>query len=381
VWLSASTLTYPQAGGHLWVFLNWALGLRALGCRVVWLEPCDPDLSVAQLQAFLAVLRGRLRPYGLEGAIALCSRTDEPLPPDLTDGCVPLETAADADLLLNLNYSYSAGVIDRFRRTAMIDIDPGLLQIWIDAGTASLPRHDAYFTIGETVGQPDARFPDGGIPWQYTPPCVALDWWPVCPARPDAPFTTVSHWSSGDWIDDEGQPLRNDKRSGFLPFLGLPRLTRQPLELALCLEADETLRLAPHEEEERRALVERGWRVQHAHAVAATPWDYQTYIQHSRGEFSCVKPSCVQLQNAWISDRTLCYLASGKPAVVQHTGPSRILPDRAGLFRFRDCDEAAQCLDEVAADYDRQCRLARELAAEHFDASKVVARLLDRALG
>ena len=92
------------------------------------------------------------------------------------------------------------------------------------------------------------------------------------------------------------------------------------------------------------------------------------------------KPAYVRFQTAWISDRTLCYLASGKPAVVQHTGPSRFLPDAAGLFRFRDIDEAARHLDAAAADYDRHCRLARQLAEEYFDARKVVASVLERAV-
>jgi hypothetical protein len=91
-----------------------------------------------------------------------------------------------------------------------------------------------------------------------------------------------------------------------------------------------------------------------------------------------VKPSCVRLQNAWISDRTLCYLASGKPAVVQHTGESRFLPDSEGLFRFRDLEEAARCLEMAAEDYDHHCRLARALEEEHFDARKVVSRLMEK---
>ena len=88
----------------------------------------------------------------------------------------------------------------------------------------------------------------------------------------------------------------------------------------------------------------------------------------------------MRLQNAWISDRTLCYLASGKPEVVQHTGPSRFLPEDAGLFRFRDQPQALRYLERVVEDYDHQCRLARQLAEEYFDARKVVARVLDRAL-
>ena len=114
--------------------------------------------------------------------------------------------------------------------------------------------------------------------------------------------------------------------------------------------------------------------------MAGTPEDYHAYVQSSRGEFSCAKPSCIRLANAWISDRTLCYLASGKPAVVQHTGDSSFLPQAEGLFRFRDPDEAVRALAAVEEDYERQCRLARAFAEEHFDGRRVVERVLERAL-
>ena len=128
-------------------------------------------------------------------------------------------------------------------------------------------------------------------------------------------------------------------------------------------------------------LLEHGWRLQDAWSVAAMPWDYQRYVHASLGEFSCVKPSCVWFQNAWISDRTLCYLASGKPAVVQHTGRSRFLPDDAGLCRFRDLDEAVHRLENVSENYEQHCHDARAIAEQHFDARKVAASLLERALG
>jgi hypothetical protein len=123
-----------------------------------------------------------------------------------------------------------------------------------------------------------------------------------------------------------------------------------------------------------------GGRVVNAHVVALTPWDYQSYIQGSLGEFSCGKPSYVRLETAWVSDRTLCYLASGKPTLVQYTGQSGFLPDAAGLFRFRDLKEAAKCVERVLVDYEHQCMLARNLAEEYFDARKVVANMLERAL-
>jgi hypothetical protein len=374
VCLCANTLYYPQGGGHLWVYLNWALGLRAVGCRVIWMELVDPQTPSDQVRRHVARLESCLSRYGFAERIALASWTHEPLLPEAIGDSLELEDAAGADLLLNIQYDLRPEQVKRFRRSAFLDIDPGLLQIWVNKGQVVLAPHDVYFTIGETVGRADARFPDLGLNWQHVPPAVALDWWPPRPTRAHAPFTTVVHWFAGACAED-GEP--EDKRSGFLPYLDLPRLTAQPLELAINLgAADEAPVIA-----ERAMLAEKGWRLRDPHIVAATPWGYQEYLQRSRGEFSCAKPSCIRLENAWISDRTLCYLASGKPAVVEHTGPSRFLPDAGGLFRFRDVVEAARSLEAAAADYERHCRLARALAEEHFDARKIAAHVLEHALG
>jgi hypothetical protein len=365
-----SSISYPESG-YLWVILNWALGLRSLGCKVIWLEGFSPSTSVHEIKTSVAALKIRLELYGLAECVAICSWTDGRLPQGAGEGCLDLEAAAEANLLLNFHYDIPSTVVGRFRQSALVDIDPGILQIWMsNAGLQHIARHDIYFTIGETVGQPGARFPDAGLKWQYTPPCVALDWWPVHPAAEDATFTTISRWW-GDWIEEAGESYPNYKRIGFLPFLDLPLLASRPLELALGYVGVEA---------EWEMLRERGWRVRDAQTIASTPWDYQRYIQNSLGEFSCVKPSCVRQQNAWISDRTLCYLASGKPAVVQHTGPSRFLPDAAGLFRFCDLEEAVRCLEAVMTDYQRQCQLARALAEKYFDARKVVRQVLERAL-
>jgi hypothetical protein len=372
VCLSAKTIFYPKSGGHLWVYLNWALGLRALGCRVIWMETVYPELTAREVRPYADALKDRLKRYGLAECVALCSYTDEPLPPELVGDCLDIEAAAEADLLLDLEYLIAPKLVGRFRRTALVDIDPGLMQIWMSKGLIDLARHDVYFTTGETVGEPGSRIPDAGLRWHYTPPCVALEWWPPRRTGEGASFTTVSHWFEDEWVEDSGAFYQNDKRTGFLPFVGLPQHTSQPLELALCL--------SPREKDEQAALEDRGWRVRHSYDVASTPWEYQGYIQNSLGEFSCVKPSCINLQNAWVSDRTICYLASGKPAVVEHTGPSRFLPDAAGLFRFRDMDDAVRCLETVAADYDRHCMLSRALAEEYFDARKVVGSVLERAL-
>jgi len=372
VCLLARTLGTPTAGGHLWVYLNWALGLRDSGCHVVWLELASPKKPSERIARSIQRLRQRLEPFGLADALAVASDREAPLSSDAAPGCLTLEDASNADLLLDMAYG-PAHVLAPFRRTAMLDIDPGLCQLWASRGQLAITPHDAYFSIGETVGRPEARFPDAGLPWEYTPPCVHLESWPVTAAPADAPFTTVSNWIMYDyWVDDEHGGYANDKRTGFLPYLDLPGTTSTPLELALSLGGAE---------QERASLEKRGWRVREAHEVASTPESYRRYLQKSGGEWSAAKPSCVKLQNAWVSDRTLCYLASGKPAVVQHTGPSAILPDAEGLFRFTTPQQAADHLDSVRADYARQCRLARALAEKHFDASHVVPRLLSRALG
>ena len=373
VGLVANALHYLEGGGHLWVYLNWALGLRALGCQVVWLEAVRPGTSPEALWRSVALLQDRLRPYGLAESVALCSGAEGALSPDVEEGPLGLATASQADLLLNFVYGLPAPVVKRFPRTALVDIDPGLLQIWLWKQHIAIAPHDVYFTIGETVGREGSGLPDTGLTWTYSPPCVALDWWRPAPVATDAAasFTTVSHWQAEEWVECNGEAYRNDKRTGYLPFLDLPRRTAWPLELALCVR---------HDDEEWSILRRQGWRVRHAWDVASTPWDYQRYIQGSLGEFSCAKPSYVRLQGAWVSDRTLCYLASGRPAVVQHTGPSRILPDAAGLLRFRTVQEAADRLEAVMIDPLRHARLARALVEEYFDAAKVVRRVLERAL-
>jgi len=378
----ANTVAYPNGGGHLWVYLHWALALKALGCRVIWLEGIDVDDSDTSPAGrrrrrggravdCVATLKTRLEPYGLADTLALYAMNGAAVPEDVAQGSLDLDAAAGADLLLNLWHSAPAPVVQRFRRSAFVDTDPGLLQIWMTTGAVDLASHDIYFTIGETVGQPGAPFPDGGRAWLYTPPPIFLPEWPALPPSGPGRYTTVAHWWGGTF-EFNGTTFSNEKRASFLEYQDLPQRTPVPLELAVCL--------AEFHEEYRRMLEPKGWRLREAWDVTATPDAYRTYVQHSRGEFSCAKPAYVSLDTAWVSDRTLCYLASGKPAVVQHTGASRILPDAEGLLRFRSIDEAAKALSAAEADYERHGRAARALVEEHFDARRVVASVLERAL-
>lgn len=372
VCLSADAMGYPAGGGHFWAYANWALSLEALGCRVIWMERVHPRMAAPQWRPQAELLISRLRELGSAARLALyVDAAGAPLA-EAPEGVLSLTDAAGAaDALISLRYGTGAEVVARFRRTALIDIDPGLLQVWIAQGQVQLPRYDLYFTMGENLSGPGSRVPPTEYEWRPCGPLVALDAWPVRPPAADAAFTTVTHWYADEWITDGGELYANDKRTGFLPYLDLPGRARAPLELALCLGDDAV---------ERASLERRGWRIRDSAAVAGTPQGYREYVSRARGEFTCAKPGYVRLQTAWISDRSVCFLASGKPVVVQYTGPSGRLPDAAGLLRFRDPEGAVRALEEAHSDYARHSRLARQLAEEYFDGRKVAGGVLEALL-
>jgi hypothetical protein len=370
---------FPEGGGHFWVYMQYALGLASAGCEVFWLERFRGSDSPERDEAALHLFRARMERFGLSGRVLLYPGRGK-----RTDVCVPeryigvsraeAEAVFDrADLLLNFHYTIAPELLARFRRTALVDIDPGLLQFWMSRGQLRVPPHDLYLTTGETVGTAGARIPDCGLEWIHIRPPVSLAQWPPAPDGGRGTFTTVSNWSSKDWIVDGDETYENTKRAAFLEFADLPRRTGQPLELALFLRTED-------DASDRRDLVDRGWRVRHAREVAATPERYRSYIQKSRAEFSCAKRSCTMFQNAWISDRTLCYLASGRPAVVQDTGPIPFLPEGEGLLRFSTLDEAVAAIEAVNEDYERHSRAARGIVESFFDADRVAERILGCAL-
>ena len=370
---------FPQGGGHFWVFLQYALALQQLGCDVYWLEAFLTNGRPEQEAAALATFRARMERFGLGQRVLLYPiHNDRPVADAPTEYLDRARAEVDdilagADLLVNFHYAMNPALLSRFRRTALVDIDPGLLQFWITRSQLRVPRHDLYFTIGEHVGSPGGMIPDCGLEWFHIRPAVFLPRWPYAFDPRCERFTTVSIWDSRDWIVDRSEQYENTKRSAFLQMVDLPCLTRQPLELALFLKN-------PRDFEDARNLEHRGWRVRLSQRVTATPGMYQAHIQQSRGEFGCAKPSYRKFQTAWVSDRTVCYLASGKPVVVQDTGPSGFLPDGEGMFRFSTPAQAAAAFETINADYERHCRAARRIAETHFDATKILAGLLSDAL-
>ncbi len=402
----------PDVGGHFWVYMQYAQGLLRSGCDVYWLERFQNTRDRTHDAAMVRDFMNRMELFGLAQKVILYTQHQR-AGGSHYEVIGMLQSKAEevwrnADLLLNFYYAIDPELLSRFRRTALVDIDPGLLQFWISAGQLVVPKHDLYLTTGETVGRPSALFPDCGLSWVRIRPPVCLDLWPYTPNQECRNFTTVSSWWGGNGRGEfvtNGKDIfyENNKRVTFLDFVELPRMTGQSLELALCMGTGDAIGTDPSAQtqscpidvptarepdsrpyisdaEDRKALESYGWSVRLAQEVARTPELYQTYIQSSRGEFSCAKPSCMRFQNAWVSDRTLCYMATGKPVVVQDTGASACLPNGEGMFRFSTLEEAAHALDALNEDYIRHCRAARDIVEAYFDAKKISERILNSAL-
>jgi hypothetical protein len=285
-----------------------------------------------------------------------------------------LDRALDsAVLLLNVNgFVHQERVLARVPLRAYLDIDPGFGQMWRALGLHDpFTGHDAWVTIGERIGRPDCTIPTNGLGWITTPQPVVLEQWPAQPAAA-APaggsFTSVASWR-GPFAPVEFEGVTYGLRvHEFRRFAELPERTRQRLEVALDIhEADRA---------DLELLRAHGWHLVDPAVVAADPWKYREYVQRSKGELMIAKHMYVASRSGWLSDRSICYLASGRPVVAQDTGISELYPVGEGLLTFAGPDEAAAALEEVSRDYERHARAARALAEEHFEAGLVIGRLL-----
>jgi hypothetical protein len=283
---------------------------------------------------------------------------------------VDLRSAMRAGVLLNLNNHIPRAHRTEFARTVLYDIDPGMLQLWSRQADMGIGTHDLYITIGQNIGDAGCFVPDCGVSWHRIWPAVHLPAWPVQDGA-GTRYTTVTHWWNGnrgyDLID--GQLYEHNKRTSFLEYIDMPHRTGLELELAAYV--------TPGEIEDRMALRRHGWRLTEPRHVAGTPSQYRVYLQTSRGEFSCAKPSVLKASPGWVSDRTICYLASGRPCVVQDAGARKHLPNTLGLQSFSTPEEAAHALRAVERDYGRACREARILANEFFSTDVVIPKLID----
>ena len=372
--IAAALAQWPHAGGHAWFALQYLLGFRRLGWDVTFVDrlgaemcsdrssaPCSPADS-----ANLAYLAEVMERFGMADSWAVL------LPDGAAAGLSRAELErrlASSDLLLNvMGYLDDEELLAAPPRRVFLDVDPGFGQMWRELSLADLfAGHDRFVSVGLNVGSADCGVPNCGLAWIPTLPPVALDHWPV--AQRGTGFTSVASWRGPyDPVEYEGHTY-GLRAHQFRRFAALPESTSAELRLAISIDPADALDL--------RRLSAAGWTLLDPAVVAGDPVSYRRFIQASGAELAVAKGMYVDTQSGWFSDRSACYLASGKPVVAQETGFSSHLPSGEGLIPFSTLEEAVAAVEEVRADPRRHSRAAREIAEEHLDAAHVLTRLVD----
>jgi hypothetical protein len=249
-----------------------------------------------------------------------------------------------------------------------LDIDPGFGQMWRELGQADqFAGHDTFVTIAENIGRPDCEIPTCGLEWITTVQPVVLEHWP---RRADggAAFTSVGSWRGPyDPIEFAGKTY-GLRAHEFRKFVELPRRSEETFEVALDIHPDDA--------KDIELLVYNGWALADPAEVVSDPSSYRAYVQASKAEFMVAKNMYVETCSGWFSDRSICYLASGRPVLAQDTGLDHLYPAGEGLLLFDSPDSAAAGVEEISGNYDRHARAARALAEERFDSDKVLRDLL-----
>ncbi|HYP39679.1 MAG TPA: glycosyltransferase family 1 protein [Chloroflexia bacterium] len=369
---SGSTGRLPY-GGHAWIDMQYLTGLSALGHDVFYLEECGKeswvyDWDAGQLTTDLhypaGYVRACLQPLGLgDKWIYRAGDASEGMDNDeFKDVC----SRADLMLIRAVPLPLWRPEYALPRSHAFIDADPGFTQISLANGhrelQATIERCGRLFTVGQRVGLPDCSIPTVGREWLKTLPPVSLPYWPWAEDEQATHFTSVMHWRGFRDVE-YGGAIYGQKDREFPKFIGLPRLTEQPFRVALT--GGDPAELAQH-----------GWEVIEGWKPSRTPEMYRSFIAGSRAEFGVAKHGYVAMRSGWFSDRSVCYLASGRPALVEDTGLEDWLPLGEGLLTFRDVPGALQGIDAINADYERHRRAARRLAEEIFNAERVLPPLI-----
>jgi hypothetical protein len=369
---------YPF-GGMTWQVLHYLAGLRKLGFDVWYVEDTDAEVrdpvtlwDTDNYQPNVDYLQARMDSIGLVDRWIF-------RPPGIYDNCLGATgidgLAAlyrDADAVINLCGSHELRADhDDIKCLVYLETDPVPKQIAVATGDektlTELGRYQHLFTYGENLGAEDCKIPLEVFDWRKTRPPVIVDWW-QSPNKlaPDAAFSSVTSWTHS-WNDVmwQGETWRWSKHHEFRRFKSLPEKSSVRLELAVTGMNDA-------EAEEFRKL---GWRLRPASEVS-DPDVYRDYIRNSLGEFTVAKEQYVLPRTGWFSDRSVCYLASGRPVITQETGFSKFLPCGEGLIPFVTEQDAADALAAATDDYERQCAAATTIARECFAADDVLRRMM-----
>jgi hypothetical protein len=383
---------HPSMGGVTWDYLQYVVGLKRLGHDVYYFE----DSGEWPYNVTGGATRGDWIAY--DGAENIKHLSDVMARFGLAEHWAyyfPIrhrwiglsdekrrEVVRSADLLLNVS-----GSLRRPRdyrqvgRLAYIDSDPAFSQVKLNLprGQKRFKRrvaaHDVHFSFGERVHQ---TAPGTAYQWRPTRQPIVLDEWRPTSGRRNA-FTTVMNWTSYRPIKFENRSY-GQKDVEFRRFLDLPtRVTDSKLEVALSKTEHQNWQ-AKRNVPVRDMLTKAGWRVVDAASVCYDLDAYRAYIESSSAEWSVAKNGYVVGQPGWFSCRSACYLASGRPVVVQDTGFGAVLPLGEGILPFSDIEEAAIAIRDVEAKYERHARAARAIAEEYFDSGRVLSRLIEDAL-
>lgn len=353
------------SGGETWVRMSWVRGLQQLGHDVWFIEQIH-DASAEQLAYFDHVVAL----FGLGERACLIDGDDALRGPHIND----VATLATESTLVNISgHVDSPRVFPWFRTRVYVDIDPGFTQCWHADGIVGsrLDGHDHYFTIAEGLGRVDCPIPTCGLHWKTVRQPVVLEDWPVAEAPDQPAFTTVGSWRGPFGPVTIGGRTFGLKVHEFRRFIELPTVAPHRFELALDIHGADG--------GDRDNLLANRWHLVDPHQVAGDPERFRRYIQGSSAEFSVAQGVYVGTNSGWFSDRSVRYLASARPALVQDTGFSRTLPVGSGLIAFRSMEDAIKGADAIMANYAQHSVSARQLAVEHFEAGRVLARFCEQA--
>ncbi len=359
-------------GGAAWAVLQYILGLRRLGHRVLFAEPVHEWSPAGALQdsANTAFMAGISEAFELDD----CWSVFEPG----GGQCAGLsqsrmrQEAGSCDLLLNISGLLAEDeLMHAIPVRAYLDLDPAFTQLWQDVQGVdmSFSRHNRFATIGMRIGQPDCPIPLCGLDWKRTLQPVVLEHWPFVPppAEVGGQLTAIANWRSYGSIEADGV-FYGQKAHSWRPLMKLPRLLKRPVAAALAIHPDE-----------RGDLVELragGWNLIDPESATATTEAYQRFVRDCWAELGIAKSGYVHSRCGWFSDRSVCFLASGRPVVAQETGFSEFLPCGEGLLPFEDSESAAEAVQRLEKDYSGHVRSARRIAEGHFDSDRVLKGLL-----
>lgn len=365
----------PAQGGASWAVLQYLLGLGRLGHSVHFVEPLEksavqPAGAPLAQSANAAYFRRVVATFGLdESSTLLLAGTEETVGVSYAQ---VRDVARRADLLLNISGLLADDTLTGdIPLRVYLDLDPAFNQLWYATQHIDVrfDGHTHFVTIGQAIGEPQCPVPTCGRAWITTPQPVVLAHWPVAEHITYDGFTTIGNWRAYGSIE-HGGVFYGQKAHSLRPFMSLPTRTDAKFMVALAIH--------PGEERDLTALASNGWRLLDPAHVAGTPARYRRFVQGSRAEFGIAKAGYVAARCGWFSDRSICYLASGRPVIAQETAFSRFLPTGEGLFAFETIEDVLAGIEALNQDYDRHRRAARDLAEEYFDSDRVLRRLLQR---